>query len=187
MLIGVGLGLALAVALIAVVSVFTGGKVTNGKVLPTSALVGTHIKSFTLPGLSGGSEKMPWTSNHATVLIFFASWCPPCKGEIPTLATYIRTHNLGAVHVVGIDANDKTDAAQAFVKKDDVTFPVAADASGTVTAGTFGFAQLPETVFLNAKGVVQVVHLGATSKKEFVAGLKILDKGLVKAKGSSGQ
>jgi cytochrome c biogenesis protein CcmG/thiol:disulfide interchange protein DsbE len=176
MLIGVGLGLVLAIAVIAVVSVLTGGKVTNGKVLPTSNLVGEHIKSFSLPGLSGGTQTMPWTSGHATVLIFFASWCPPCRGEIPTLATYIRTHNLGAVHVVGIDANDPKDAAQAFVKKDGVTFPVAFDGSGTITAGTFGFGQLPETVFLNAKGVVKVVHLGATSKKEFVAGVKLLNK-----------
>ena len=65
------------------------------------------------------------------MLIFFASWCGPCQGEMPKVAAYIRAHNPGPIDVVGIDANDERPAAQKFVKKDGVTFPVAFDANGT--------------------------------------------------------
>ena len=98
--------------------------------LPTSKLVGHHVQNFKLPGLSGGEIHAPWTQGHASVLIFFASWCTPCQGEMPKVAEYIRTHSPSPVEVVGIDANDERSAAQAFVKKDGVTFPVAFDAKG---------------------------------------------------------
>lgn len=167
----------LAVILIAVVSAFTGGNVTSGgsgKVLPTTKLVGEHVKSFTLAGLNGGEVHAPWTQGRASVLIFFASWCVPCQGEMPKVAAYIRAHSPGPVEVIGIDANDEHSAAQAFVKKDGVTFPVAFDANGTVTSGDFGFAELPESVFINKKGVVTNVHFGAIPTRALAAGIKAL-------------
>ncbi len=168
----------LVVALIAVVSVLTGGKVTSGDrggvVLPTTKLVGHQVQSFTLPGLSGGKVHAPWTEGHASVLIFFASWCTPCQGEMPKVAEYLRAHDPGPIDVVGIDANDERSAGQAFVKKDGVTFPVAFDANGTVTGGIFGFQELPESVFINAKGVVKRVHFGAIPDRALASGIKML-------------
>jgi thiol-disulfide isomerase/thioredoxin len=108
------------------------------------------------------------------VLIFFASWCGPCQGEMPKVAAYIRAHNPGPIDVVGIDANDERTAALKFVKKDGVTFPVAFDANGTVTSGDFGFQGLPESVFINAKGVVKGVYPGAIPEHVLASGIKML-------------
>jgi thiol-disulfide isomerase/thioredoxin len=165
------------VLIIAVVSALTGGKVTSGvqgDVLPTTKLVGQHVKISKLAGLSGGEIHAPWTQGHASVLIFFASWCTPCQGEMPKVAAYIRTHSPSPVDVVGVDANDERSAAQAFVKKDGVTFPVAFDANGTVTSGVFGFEELPESVFINAKGVVKKVYFGAIPERVLASGIKML-------------
>ncbi len=168
----------LAIVLIAVVSDLTGSKVTsNGHgntVLPTTRLVGHHVQTFSLAGLGGGKVHAPWTEGSASVLIFFASWCTPCKAEMPKVAAYIRTHNPSPIDVVGIDANDERSAAQAFVKKDGVTFPVAFDANGTVTSTIFDFQELPESVFINAKGIVEKVHFGAISEKALASGIKML-------------
>jgi len=167
-----------AVILIGVVSALTGGSVTSGgrggEVLPKSRLVGHQIQSFSLVGLSGGEVHAPWSEGRASVLIFFASWCTPCQGEMPKVAAYIRSHDPSPVDVVGIDANDERSAAQSFVKKDGVTFPVAFDANGTVTSTIFDFQELPESVFINAKGVVKRVHLGAISEKALASGIKML-------------
>jgi hypothetical protein len=73
-----------------------------------------------------------------------------------------------------MDANDQLGAAKTFVKKDDVTFPVAFDAHGSVTSAVFGFQSVPETVFLNAKGVVTDVYYGAIPTKRLIAGIKSL-------------
>jgi len=90
MVIGVG-GVVAAVLVIAVVSDLTGGNVTNGYVGPTSALVGTHVKGFTLDGLNGGQVKAPWESGRSSILVFFASYCGPCQVEMPKIAQ-VRSH-----------------------------------------------------------------------------------------------
>jgi thiol-disulfide isomerase/thioredoxin len=174
MFVPLGLGTAVAIALIAVVSVLTGGKATPNNGASTSALVGTHVKSFSLGGLNGGTESAPWTSGRASVLIFFASWCGPCKSEMPKVAAYLRTHDPSPIEVLGIDANDDRGAARAMVRKDGVTFPVAFDANGDVTSGVFSFVTVPESVFINAKGVVTQVYFGAIPVKELSRGIKSL-------------
>lgn len=162
---------ALAVAAIGVVSVLTGAKVTNGDSGPTSALVGKHVGTFSLKGLNGGVERAPWTEHRASVLIFFASWCGPCKGEMPKVARYLREHDPSPVEVLGVDANDTLAGGRAMVKLDDVTFPVAFDADGSVTNSDFGFATLPESVFISAKGVVTKVYFGAIPEKQLAEGI----------------
>jgi thiol-disulfide isomerase/thioredoxin len=174
MFVSLGLGTVVAIALITVVSVLTGGKATPNNGAPPSALVGTHVKSFTLSGLNGGPVSAPWTSGRASVLIFFASWCGPCKAEMPKVAAYLRTHDSSPVEVLGMDANDERAAARAFVSKDGVNFPVAFDANGDVTSGDFSFLTVPETVFLNAKGVVTQVYFGAIPVKQLAQGIKSL-------------
>lgn len=157
----VGVGVAFLVAVIAVVSVLTGGNVTNGKDGTHAALVGHHLETFALTGLDGGHVTAPWASHKASVVVFFASFCPPCQGEMPEIADYIRTHDPSPVDVVAVDADDKRPSAQTMIKHDHVTFPVAYDPQGVVTSGIFGFEDVPESVFVNARGVVTGVHYGA--------------------------
>jgi cytochrome c biogenesis protein CcmG/thiol:disulfide interchange protein DsbE len=174
MFISIGIGTVVAVVLIAIVSVLTGGKVTNSPSHDVNKLVGQHVGSFSLGGLNGGEEHAPWLAGHPSVLIFFASWCGPCQGEMPKVAAYVRKHPPGSVVVMGIDANDSRGAAQAFVAKDRVTFPIAFDANGEVTSGDFGFSGLPQTVFINAKGIVTNVYVGAIPSKQLASGIKAL-------------
>ena len=181
-LISLGLGATIALVLILGVSFLTNranraGSSTNthtSTTLATTALVGTTLKGFTSPGLFGGTVSSPWTRGHPTVVIFFASWCGPCQGEMPKVATYLRTHHLGDVRVVGVDANDEQAAARAFVTKDKVGFPVAFDANGTITNGLFQFLTLPETVFLTARGTVTSVYFGAIPTHTLARGIAAL-------------
>ena len=169
------IGSSLAVIAIVVVSIVTGGHVTPSGDEPTSALVGKSVSSFSLSGLKSGTITAPWKSHHAAVLIFFASDCPPCQGEMPKVATYLRDHNEGAIRVLGIDANDVSRAAaKRFVNKSGATFPVAYDPNDVVTTGIFKFATIPETAFVNAKGVVTQIYFGAIPKDVLVKGIAAL-------------
>jgi thiol-disulfide isomerase/thioredoxin len=172
----VGVAAVMLIALVGIVSALTGGQVTSGKKNPltSSALVGHHIHDFSLDGLNGGIVKSPWSNGHSAVVVFFASYCGPCQGEMPKIAKYIRTHTLSPVDVVAVDAVDKRPAAQSMIKKDGVTFPVAFDPNGTITTGLFGFEDVPESVFLSPKGVVKGVYYGAIPKNILIEGLKIL-------------
>lgn len=163
-----------AAVIIVVTSALTGGSVKPGTALPASSLVGKKIAPFSLAGLSDGTVEAPWAGGHPGVLIFFASWCGPCHSEMPKVATYVSTHAHGNVVVVGIDATDVRASAQSFVRSDHVMFPVAFDPNNTVTTGVFGFGQLPETVFVNANGVVKQVYFGAIPTGQLSKGIAAL-------------
>ncbi len=167
------IGVGVAVIAIVVVSILTGGKVNDGNGA-TSKLVGTSVKTFSLSGLKSGTVEAPWKSHHAAVLIFFASFCGPCKSEMPKVAKYLRHHNEGSIRVIGIDALDSRGPAEAFVKKSGVTFPIAFDPNGTVTTGIFQFAYVPETVFVSAQGILKQVYYGAIPKDVLVRGIAAL-------------
>jgi thiol-disulfide isomerase/thioredoxin len=170
----IGAGSALAIIAIVVVSVLTGARVTGSGDEPTSALVGTTVASFSLSGLHSGTIEAPWKSHHAAVLIFFASWCPPCQGEMPKVANYLRHHNEGSIRVIGIDAGDKRSSAESFVHKSGVTFPIAFDPNYSVTTTIFRFATVPETAFVSAKGVVTQIYFGAIPKDQLARGIAVL-------------
>jgi thiol-disulfide isomerase/thioredoxin len=173
MWVSIAIGTAIAIALIVVVSILTGGAVRNDHGL-TTELVGTKVKSFTLGGLSGGTEHAPWAHGHPGVLIFFASDCGPCQGEMPKVARFMREHNESPIVVMGVDADDVRAAAQRMIKKDKVTFPIAYDPNGVVTTGIFKFEDIPETVFLTKRGVVTEVYFGAIPVDQLKSGLASL-------------
>jgi len=163
---------------VGVVTAFVAGLIvvaSNTKVgLTKSTLLGTRVASFSLPGLNGGTEKAPWAGGQPGVLIFFASWCIPCRSEMPKVAAYISTHPPRGVIVMGIDSNDAQSLAQTFIRHDHVTFPVAFDASDTVTAGIFKFGQIPETVFVDGSGIVRQVYYGAIPVRQLTSGIAVL-------------
>ncbi len=169
----IGLGTTIAIVAIVVVSIFTGGHVTPNNE-PTNALVGKSMATFSLSGLKSGTIEAPWKSRHAAVLIFFASYCEPCKSEMPKVAAYLRHHNEGSIRVIGIDALDARGPAKSFVHKSGVTFPIAFDPQGKVTTGIFQFAYVPETVFVTAKGILKQVYYGAIPKNVLVKGIAAL-------------
>ncbi|MBW4030043.1 MAG: TlpA family protein disulfide reductase [Acidobacteria bacterium] len=174
MFVSLGIGAAIALALIVVVSVLTGGSVKNATT-PPPALVGTTLPAISESSLSGPTIAAPWTSHHPTVVVFFASWCGPCRHELPALAKYLAAHSLGKVSILGVDTQDTRASGQRVVTKDHLNFPVLFDPSSTVAAGKFQLAGLPDTVFVSAEGVVKNVHIGAISTAQFAAGVSALN------------
>jgi thiol-disulfide isomerase/thioredoxin len=170
----IGIAVVLAVGLIAAVSFLTRGAPQKAGAQADSALVGHHVRNFSLGGLKGGTIRAPWESGHASVLVFFASYCGPCQGEMPKIASYLRTHSPSPVEVLGIDAIDERSSAQAMIKRDDVTFPVGFDPNGVVTTGDFGFAAIPESVFVGSNGVVKKVFYGAIPEQRLAIGIAML-------------
>ena len=169
----IGIGFVIATALIAIVSALTGSSAPNTKA-PTSILIGHHLRGFSLDGLYGGTVKAPWEGGRPSVEIFFASYCGPCRVEMPKIAKYLRTHNPGPVAILAIDVTDQRSAATAMVNKVGFTFPVAFDPNGVVTSGLFGFGYVPESVFVSAQGIVTGVYYGAIPKRQLASSIKSL-------------
>ena len=170
MFISLGIGAVVATVLITIVSYFTGGTVTTPN--SQSALVGRAVPSFTVKDLQGATITAPWSSGHPTLLVFLASWCAPCRKELPGLAAYLEHHALGYLAVVGVNYNDAPTSARTLLQTSNFTFPVIPD-SGALTTTDFGLPGLPDTVLVSSTGTVLAVTTGATSTARLAQYLKL--------------
>jgi cytochrome c biogenesis protein CcmG, thiol:disulfide interchange protein DsbE len=100
-------------------------------------------------GHPGAQVSLAGYAGRPVIVNFFASWCGPCRQETPLLAEFYRSHR-GQVAVLGIDDNDRTNKALAFLQEHGADYPVGFDPQASV-ATLYGVAELPQTFFLNAK------------------------------------
>jgi cytochrome c biogenesis protein CcmG/thiol:disulfide interchange protein DsbE len=85
------------------------------------------------------------------IVNFWASWCAPCRDEVPALqATYEKHRGEGLV-VLGVDFNDVRRDAKRFLERYGATYPVVYDGKGE-TLGRWGVRQVPETYFVDRAG-----------------------------------
>jgi len=172
----IGLGIIVVVGAVAVVSASTGGKVTSGDNQIQAGYTGVKVPDFTLSAVRGGVVREPWLGHKPTVVFFFASWCPPCRAEIPTIAKYLNAHHLGdgRVSFIGLDGDTYESSALSFINKDHVNFPVGFNPSDSVIEDDFKINDFPDTEFVSAKGVIQRVHFGAITPAELSQGVEEL-------------
>lgn len=109
------------------------------------------LPSIVLPCLGGGTAvRLSSLLDHPTVINVWASWCRPCRKELPLLARAHREFG-DEVRFLGIDAGDDTGAAIGLLDELDVTYPEVSD-SGSRTRVPFHYSGLPLTVFVDARG-----------------------------------
>jgi cytochrome c biogenesis protein CcmG/thiol:disulfide interchange protein DsbE len=109
-----------------------------------------------------GGEGTSSLADHAgkvVVLNVWASWCPPCRSEMPLLD---RTHHRIAAQdglVLGIDSQDASGDAMRFLREKKITFPSLRDRDGEYAAD-LGVAALPETFVIDRQGRIAALRRG---------------------------
>jgi peroxiredoxin len=133
---------------------------------------------FEFPRLDGdGALTLRSLRGKAVVLNFWASWCGPCKDEIPALEDTWKQHRSRGLVIVGIDIMDAARDARSFARRVGITYPIVRDHKGT-SLDRFSVLGLPETLFVNRRGRVVGrrisggVHL-ERNKAEFSRGLQL--------------
>lgn len=131
-------------------------------VSPAIASVGAAAPAFSLPTLDGTfTFSMGGSSARVFLINFWASWCIPCRTESPELEKVYQQYRNTGLSVVGIDSGQQDDltAAQAFVKKYQLTYPILLDKDDSVIH-EYGVIGLPTSVFVNAQGQITAIHVG---------------------------
>jgi cytochrome c biogenesis protein CcmG/thiol:disulfide interchange protein DsbE len=122
-------------------------------------LVGQHAPDFSLallhPQNNQNMLSLSDLQGKPVVLNFWATWCAPCKEELPLLEqTWKQLQAQGAdVVFLGIDFQETRNDAASFLQLYSITYPILLDGDGAVTL-KFGITALPQTVFINRAGVV---------------------------------
>jgi cytochrome c biogenesis protein CcmG, thiol:disulfide interchange protein DsbE len=138
------------------------GEVTDHSVAPRAAFgtdPGAIGPAFTAPAYRGAPISLDQFRGHPVVLNFWASWCPPCRAEMPALEAAYRMYRSRGVIVLGIDgATDTWAASRTFLTATGVTYAAARDERGEV-AQRYHVAALPTTFFIRPDGSVAGVAL----------------------------
>jgi cytochrome c biogenesis protein CcmG/thiol:disulfide interchange protein DsbE len=127
--------------------------------------------SFTLPDMLAPNRSFSLADYRGKDLVvnFWASWCIPCRTEMPLLqSAHLSEH--GAVRFLGIDSNDTRSAALAFLGQVHVTYRTLFDPDGGV-ASSYGLIGLPTTVFISASGKMLGRHMGQLDASTLKAAL----------------
>jgi cytochrome c biogenesis protein CcmG, thiol:disulfide interchange protein DsbE len=106
-----------------------------------------------------GTSSLADHKGKVVVLNVWASWCPPCRSEMPLLQ---RTHDRIASQdalVLGIDSQDASEDAMRFLRENKITFPSLRDRDGEY-AGDLGVAALPETFLIDRQGRIAALRRG---------------------------
>jgi cytochrome c biogenesis protein CcmG/thiol:disulfide interchange protein DsbE len=110
--------------------------------------------SFTLERLDGNGElALESLRGKAVVLNWWATWCGPCREEMPLLQEASKRWEKRGVVFVGIDVQDLRSDARDFLEETGVTYVNVYDGKGS-TVGRYGLTGYPETYFINADGDV---------------------------------
>ncbi len=151
---------AIPVAVVPVLLLLAYGFKTDPREIP-SPLLGRPAAAFSLTTFSGNPLSLESLRGKVVVLNFWASWCvPACYEEAPTLERTWRDYKDKGVTVVGVDVQDKEEAAREFLNRFEHSFPNAPDPRGRVSVD-YGVYGVPETFFIDRKGRVRFKHVGA--------------------------
>jgi cytochrome c biogenesis protein CcmG, thiol:disulfide interchange protein DsbE len=141
-------------------------KVDKGKAVPAPVLE--------LPRLNNGTGKLNLASLRGKVVVvnFWQSSCYPCRLEARDVASASRAWAGRDVVFLGVDAQDLTSAAHAYMKKYKVTYPNVRDALGK-TWPKWGVTGVPETFFIDRRGRVVPPHItGQASRRQLDDGIR---------------
>jgi cytochrome c biogenesis protein CcmG/thiol:disulfide interchange protein DsbE len=120
-----------------------------------------------LPPLGGGAPvTLSSYRGKVVVLNFWASWCPPCKGEAPVLARWQPRLKARSGTIVGVDVLDVTSDAERFVTDHKLDFPHLRDQDGS-RLKSFEVVGYPETIVLDRKGRIAATSRGAIDDRFF--------------------
>jgi peroxiredoxin len=122
--------------------------------------LGDKAPDFALPTLKGDTVRLSDYRRQVVVLNLWATWCPPCVEETPSLKKFADEMAGRGVAVVGISVDEDPNALKEFISKYGLTYPVARDPQQAVTSryGTFKF---PETFILDEDGRIADKLIGA--------------------------
>jgi peroxiredoxin len=120
--------------------------------------VGAKAPDFELKTLSGDTVKLSDLKGKKVMLNFWATWCPPCKAEMPAMEEFHKEAG-DEVVILAVNIDPHLDV-KAFVDENGITFPIPLDAEDKVNE-TYQVLSIPTTYFIDTKGNIGNKYIGA--------------------------
>lgn len=144
--------------------------VSGGMIAPAESVgiePGETAPDFELETLDGEIVKLSELRGEKVILNFWASWCPPCREEMPEIQSFYDDYK-DDIKVIAINDNEKDQKVIDFLDEYGYTFPMPLDRDGSV-ASEYGVLTLPTTYFIDSDGIIQEPrHIGPMTYDDMV-------------------
>lgn len=117
---------------------------------------------LTLQTLDGETESLADYLGQVVLVNNWATWCPPCKAEMPTLVAYHNEHTADGFSIIAVDAGEPADVVAQFAKDFGMNFPVWLDPNSEALRA-FGNGSLPNSYVIDRTGTVRLAWTGEIS------------------------
>lgn len=133
---------------------------------------GQRAPDFKLKTLTGPKATLSDLKGRPVLLSFWATWCPPCRAEMPEIVAAYRAQKEAGLEVVAVNLTDQEwlKDVRKFVTEFEMPFPVLLDERGRVRE-LYALISVPTYVFIGPDGVVRVVNSGPMSTESLKRGL----------------
>lgn len=138
--------------------------------LPPAPAVGHPAPDFSLTTLSGEPFTLSALRGRPVVLNFWATWCPPCRAELPELQG-ASERLAGQVAIIGVNQAEAPADVGAFVVGLGLTFPVPLDVNAKASR-LYAVRSLPTTFFIDRQGIIRHIQIGPVTEATLAQMLK---------------
>ena len=139
--------------------------------------LGSPMPDFNAKLLDGKNFDVKEERGKVVLLNLWATWCGPCRAEIPELLALHRKHSAHGLEIVGVSLDDSAaeSAVRDFAKDQKITYSIALDPDGKL-ANDFRTSVIPTTVLVDRAGTIRWRHIGAIEPND-----KELESAITKA------
>jgi peroxiredoxin len=130
---------------------------------------------FTLKDMEGNDVRLATLKGQVVLLNFWATWCGPCRLEIPWFVEFQDRYRDRGLRVVGVSVDDAPEAMRPFAKQFKINYPLLVGQEREDVQNAFGpvFA-VPITVIIGRDGKVCIKHIGPVTKEQFESEIRSL-------------
>ena len=138
---------------------------------------GAATPDFALPARDGSTVKLSELKGQVVMINFWASWCGPCRQEMPLLDQMYKKYKPLGFTLVGVNVEPDSTDAEGYLKKTPVTYPILLDKENKVSS-LYDVSAMPSSVIVDRKGRVRYVHHGYKpgDENEFLNQIRTLVK-----------
>jgi thiol-disulfide isomerase/thioredoxin len=171
LIIALGLFVGFGIGLLVVVYLNENPSVIDDQIQDRAYIrVGADAPDFSLTDLNHQTVQLKKLFGKPIILNFWATWCGPCRIEMPMLESFYQDH-IEEIELIAINMQEKEQPVQIFANEYGLDFPLLLDQDAEVST-LYRIHGLPTSIILSAEGKISAVHIGVISESQLIGYLE---------------